>query len=135
MSRDSNQPQQDETSENNPTRPQFVKFILTGFGPFGGVPDNPTLIIVNGMKDYLLEKQHAKAEAEETVGDVETDSSKAGTNNKSNLISHLQDCIVLETSAYAVQEVFNAGGGGGGRIHQHVLENNQKSNSSRNETQ
>ena len=98
----------------------FVSFIVTGFGPFGGVPDNPTSIIVNGMKEYLASSE---------------ENSTSNSNNwKKELLPHLQHCLVLETSAHAVQEAFRDDddndangtspvGGGGGEIAKLVREN------------
>ncbi|GAX24272.1 pyroglutamyl-peptidase [Fistulifera solaris] len=30
-----------------------LRFVVTGFGPFGGVPENPTTVLANGIVDYL----------------------------------------------------------------------------------
>lgn len=55
------------------------RFIITGFGPFGSVLDNPTTVIVRKLRSYLEEA------------------------SQTSLASSIDDCIILETSAQDVQ--------------------------------
>jgi pyroglutamyl-peptidase len=55
------------------------RFIITGFGPFGGVKENPTTVIVRKLRSFLEQ-----------------------TNETAHLASLIDDCILLETS---VQDV------------------------------
>ena len=99
----------------------FVSFILTGFGPFGGVPDNPTSIIVNGMKEYLT-----CSSSSSKINRDDNDDNRS-ENWKKELLPHLQHCLVLETSAHAVKEAFHDNDddndGGRGEIANLVREN------------
>ena len=42
-------------TDNIPKSNQIV-FVITGFGPFHGVDDNPTTILVNKLQDYVTLK-------------------------------------------------------------------------------
>jgi pyroglutamyl-peptidase len=57
------------------------RFIITGFGPFGGVKDNPTTVIVRKLRSFL-------ERTEETA----------------QLASLIEDCILLETSVQDVNQ-------------------------------
>lgn len=52
-----------------------VSFVVTGFGPFLDAPKNPSTILVQQLKNYLLE------------------------NDKQELAAHIGQTLVLETSA------------------------------------
>jgi pyroglutamyl-peptidase len=60
------------------TARSFPRFIVTGFGPFGGVKDNPTTVIVRKLQGYLEQS------------------------SATHLAALLDDCILLETSAQDV---------------------------------
>lgn len=58
---------------------QQPRFIVTGFGPFGGVSENPTTVIVRKLQSFLEQNQNAAA--------------------TKHLAALVEDCILLETSA------------------------------------
>eukprot|EP00980_Cylindrotheca_fusiformis_P012424 scaffold3046_cov105-Cylindrotheca_fusiformis.AAC.23 len=57
-----------------------ISFIITGFGPFGDVPNNPSTILVGELKDYLI-----------------------ATGNE-ELAARIEQTLVLETSAQDVRK-------------------------------
>ncbi len=75
--------QSDKTNTNAKTKRSFV---ITGFGPFGGVEENPTTVVVRKIDSYLrssssLDKTHA-----------------------SNVADQIKECVIVETSVQAVNE-------------------------------
>lgn len=68
------------TEENNK---QFC-FIVTGFGPFNGVPDNPTSILVKELPDYL----------QQSSSDIPD----------GDMLSACTETMIIETSAEAVRQ-------------------------------
>lgn len=78
----------------------LIKFTITGFGPFGGVQRNPSTILVEELKEYLVQ-----TESEE-------------------LATYIEQTFVLETSAQAVREAVDemakASCNGGKRIYLHL---------------
>jgi pyroglutamyl-peptidase len=44
-----------------------VRFVVTGFGPFGGVPENPTTILIERVLEYLRSHNSPLASMTETV--------------------------------------------------------------------
>lgn len=64
-----------------------TSFVITGFGPFGGVKENPTTVIVRKLDAYLRKNDESrKAEGGSTVADL------------------VKEYVILETSAQAVNE-------------------------------
>jgi pyroglutamyl-peptidase len=59
-----------------------VRFIVTGFGPFGAVKENPTTIIVTKLFSFLRQRNDSGV----------------------LLIESIEDCIIMETSAQGVKE-------------------------------
>ena len=72
----------------------MISWIVTGFGPFAGVPDNPTMTIVQSLIPYLAEEEQEQA------------SSSSPTNHHSTTVPLSQRIrtLVVETSYRAVQE-------------------------------
>lgn len=72
----------------------MISWIVTGFGPFAGVPDNPTMTIVQSLIPYLAEEEQEQA------------SSSPPTNHHSTTVPLSQRIrtLVVETSYRAVQE-------------------------------
>lgn len=56
-----------------------VSFVLTGFGPFGGMSKNPSTVLVQELKSYLKTAESA-------------------------LVTRIKQCVVLETSAKDVRD-------------------------------
>jgi pyroglutamyl-peptidase len=42
------------TDDKNESNNQQVSFVITGFGPFGGIQENPSTILVEGLVAYLM---------------------------------------------------------------------------------
>jgi pyroglutamyl-peptidase len=64
-----------------------ISFIVTGFGPFGCVEENPTTIITNDLTAYLSESSQTW---------------------KKQLASNIRQCVVMETSAQAVRQTLDS---------------------------
>ena len=85
-----------------------VRFLVTGFGKFPGVPANPTEVLVNGLRGNGRASSHQ---------DVDQEATNSGHQNHHgpNLVS----CEVLKVSARTVEdhlgelEVLVSSGGGG----------------------
>jgi pyroglutamyl-peptidase len=88
-------------TENDPTKKQddnihevsssSISFIVTGFGPFGTVKENPTTVIVKHLPSYLAKKS------------TSMDATVQRTNQE--LSKLIEDFIILETSAEDVCRV------------------------------
>ena len=64
-----------------------TSFVITGFGPFGGVKENPTTVIVRKLDAYLRKND------------------KCHTNEGGSTVADLvKEYVILETSAQAVNE-------------------------------
>eukprot|EP00531_Pseudo-nitzschia_arenysensis_P008224 CAMPEP_0116134416 /NCGR_PEP_ID=MMETSP0329-20121206/10632_1 /TAXON_ID=697910 /ORGANISM="Pseudo-nitzschia arenysensis, Strain B593" /LENGTH=242 /DNA_ID=CAMNT_0003629121 /DNA_START=22 /DNA_END=753 /DNA_ORIENTATION=- len=77
--------QSDKTTRTTNTRKR--SFVITGFGPFGGVEENPTTVIVSKIDLYLRSS---------LKGDSET--------HASTVADRIKECVIVETSAQAVNE-------------------------------
>eukprot|EP00534_Pseudo-nitzschia_fraudulenta_P019814 CAMPEP_0201269336 /NCGR_PEP_ID=MMETSP0853-20130426/32310_1 /ASSEMBLY_ACC=CAM_ASM_000640 /TAXON_ID=183588 /ORGANISM="Pseudo-nitzschia fraudulenta, Strain WWA7" /LENGTH=305 /DNA_ID=CAMNT_0047575313 /DNA_START=40 /DNA_END=957 /DNA_ORIENTATION=+ len=76
-----------------------TSFIITGFGPFAGVEDNPTTVIVRRLDSYLRSL--------ETSGDGETNKEENDHETKKKLSDLVKEYVVLETSAQDVCETMD----------------------------
>lgn len=63
------------------------RFVVTGFGPFNGVPDNPTSILVKELPAYL--QQRTGADMEDPVA---------------RLLANCTETMIVETSAHAARQ-------------------------------
>jgi pyroglutamyl-peptidase len=72
------------------------KFILSGFGPFGSVKENPTTIIVTKMRSFLQEQQQ--------IQEQQRDDQKV---SKYQRLLEMIECVLLETSANNVNETLS----------------------------
>ncbi|KAL3921238.1 MAG: hypothetical protein SGILL_002850 [Bacillariaceae sp.] len=75
-------------SNEAPITPQRipVRFLITGFGPFGGVEENPTTVIAKKIFPYItmmMKQQPSSAD----------------------LASSVDDCVILETSVEGVESL------------------------------
>ena len=76
-------------SSNEETTTKRTSFVITGFGPFGGVEENPTTVIVRKLDSHMRSSRSKKDETtknDETVADL------------------VKEYVILETSAQAVNE-------------------------------
>jgi pyroglutamyl-peptidase len=88
---------QDRSSTTN------CKFIISGFGPFGSVKENPTTIIVTKLCSFLKEqRQKQKQQCSD-----EKDSSRNTSNKYKWLLEMIDECVLLETSANNVNETLS----------------------------
>ncbi len=60
------------------------EFVVTGFGPFGGVEENPTTVMVRKIDSYLRSQDESTS--------------------SSCVADQIRECLILETSAQAVDE-------------------------------
>ena len=82
MASSSADPQTTANETGVPQRGPAARFIVTGFGPFGGVKENPTTIIVKTLRPFLAQQPDRK-----------------------ELLESVEDCIILETSTQGVKEL------------------------------
>ena len=61
-------------------------FVVTGFGPFGGVEENPSTVIVRKIGSYLRSQDETHSK------------------NETSVAGQIRECLILETSARAVDE-------------------------------
>ena len=96
-----------------------TRFVITGFGPFGGVEENPTTVIVRRLDSYL----RGSSSSETTTGATRSssDNSSSGEENKKNsailatvadgsvvpVADLVDEYVVLETSAGDVDDVLD----------------------------
>mmetsp|Transcript_24822 Transcript_24822/g.68748 ORF Transcript_24822/g.68748 Transcript_24822/m.68748 type:complete len:256 (+) Transcript_24822:256-1023(+) len=76
-----------------------IKFVVTGFGPFNGVPRNPTTVLVEKLVDFL----------------------RQDTDTNSRRLAESTEAIVLETSVEDVERQID-------RIHSKIVAGNKGSN-------
>lgn len=74
----------------NDNKDTTFRFIVTGFGPFNGVPDNPTSILVRELPAYLRQKA---ADSDEFEKDPIT-----------SLLADCTETMIVETSAQAARQ-------------------------------
>ena len=72
-----------------------TSFVITGFGPFGGVAENPTTVIVRKLDSYLRSPSSPNRKDE---------TSKIHKNDRSTVADLVKEYVILETSAQAVNE-------------------------------
>ena len=80
-----------------PESSSSFRFIVTGFGPFNGVPDNPTSILAKELVSYLRQKADCN-------DDDNDNDDKLATNNKdARMLADCTDTMIVETSAQAAR--------------------------------
>jgi len=79
---------QDLSSDGN------IYFIVTGFGAFRGVPNNPTTVLTDKLIPYIIES---------TFYDGDEAKLKEGRNTFRHLLSCILSCHAIETSVEAVR--------------------------------
>jgi pyroglutamyl-peptidase len=68
MSKDANTLKGNTDSTNETQSSNNTKFVLTGFGPFGGVEKNPSTVLVQELTSFLVQKKKdAEVCIEETI--------------------------------------------------------------------
>ena len=80
------------------TRKKKVHFIVTGFGPFHGVPTNPTTVLVQGLVEYLQSRRYQQQQQQQQEEDEEDPTTWLA------LAASLTETIVLETSAEGARQ-------------------------------
>ena len=94
----------------------MISFIVTGFGPFHGVPENPTMILAQSLIEYIQQQEVSllfegkdDSPATTTTGTANTTRS---TNSSSSLstvpLSQRIRTLVIETSYKAARTQMNA---------------------------
>jgi len=91
-----------------------TSFVITGFGPFGGVKDNPTTVIVRRLDSYLRSPSNFSDESDETR-DPNGDDGGGGDDHSASHISAngsvvadlVKEYVVFETSAHDVNETMD----------------------------
>ena len=81
------------TATDSPKDDKTFRFIVTGFGPFNGVPDNPTSILVKELPTYLQQREK----------DSEA-SSKKKDDDDISLLANCTETMIVETSAAAARQ-------------------------------
>lgn len=83
----------DDGKNNKPV----ISFIVTGFGPFGNVSENPTMAIINRLGQYLQDKDEERDLASRTRTFVMETSAQAARAAVDNAMTHLSssDITVL----------------------------------------
>jgi len=98
------------TAANENATNTATSFVITGFGPFGGVEENPTTVIVRRLDSYLRSVKTPVISLEKSVNDHD-DGDDITTGHKtvdgSVLADLVKEYVVLETSAQAVNETMD----------------------------
>jgi pyroglutamyl-peptidase len=100
------------TAANGTKTTTSISFVITGFGPFGGVKENPTTVIVRRLDSYL------RSLPEGTPGGDSEETEPINVNPNDNKTSHkavngpsvadlVDEYVTLETSARDVNETMD----------------------------
>jgi pyroglutamyl-peptidase len=77
----------------------MVSFVVTGFGPFGGVTENPTTTLTAKLIEYLREKEAKEREGGSDIG---------GAKQQLFSLAASTRVLVMETSAAAARQQIDA---------------------------
>ena len=73
----------------------MISFIVTGFGPFQGVPENPTMILVQSLIEYIEQQEIAR---------VSNDVQSTTNNSTAIPLSQRIRTFIIDTSYRAAQQ-------------------------------
>jgi hypothetical protein len=108
-------PSTTNNATNHATTSPSISFVVMGFGPFGGVPENPTMMLVNGLPGYLT-KNGNEVDLDQKQSSQQQQQKEEDNRNKLEwLVPRIRHCQVIETSAGAVEEALQT-------LHQELLQ-------------
>ena len=81
-------------------------FIITGFGPFGNVEENPTTVIVRRLDSYLRSRSPSSLSSSSSSLNCST-LTENNDNNDHELANLVHEYIIMQTSTKDVTKTMN----------------------------